>query len=132
MTTMRAMAKSLRRQDVAARLWRNIESLLEFKQISRNQLGQQTGINNGGVQRLERGDSVGYQLIEKVAQHYGYTAADLLDPHFDPAAPRRKPDEYLQVIMSCWPQLTDRQRRRMAELIEDLRQENSERKSGAS
>jgi transcriptional regulator with XRE-family HTH domain len=120
------MGKSKRMQDVARRLWTNIEALLAHHRITRYQLGQQTGINNGGVQRLECGDNVGYQLIEKVAERYGYTAGDLLSPDFNPAMHHRKPDEHLQKLLGAYPYLTSRQRKRIADMAIDIREENDE------
>lgn len=129
MRNMPAMAKSKPCQDVAARLWRNIEALLAHHRITKNQLGQQTGINNGGVQRLEGGQGVAYQTIEKVAQHYGYTAADLLSPDFNPAMRRVKPDEQFQRLLAVYPHLSPRQRESVADLAVSMHEENVESES---
>lgn len=104
---------------------------MRHRGIKPYRFGQETGIDNGGVQRIQAGDNVGIQLVEKVAKRYGYDFLDLLSEDFNPAVmPRRKPDERWHQLLRAWPNLTPHQRKQVADLASSMSDGNLDQKQG--
>ena len=74
-------------EDVAAQVWENVQTLMQRAYGGDNitRLGRETGIKQGGAQRLKEKRDIGIGMIARVAAHFKIDAWQLLAPNLGDA-----------------------------------------------